>query len=288
MIKKTFYPAVTLLMLLMVSCQFFHSEEEGTPVAKVHGTYLYEEDIKDFNIPSGLTEKDSVALLTEHIDNWATKQLLLDKAKENMSEAQQNEFYKLVEAYEMDLFISAYKNVYVQKKLNTVITDAEIQSYYDKNKQSFLLKETLVKARYIKLPLAYKDVNATKKIFARFNDEDLEELNKMRLGFTVSDFNEEDIWQTYDELVGELPKLADLNKNKTLNNKNVIQFKDSKAKYMLKLDKVLKIGNTAPVAYASTTIKQIILNKRKLELQQKLEKEITKDALQTKDYTIFQ
>ena len=288
MIKKNFYAFAILVALFTVSCQLFGSKAEGTPVAKVHGVYLYEEDIKDFNIPKGLTEKDSVALLTEYIDNWATKQLLLDKAKENMSEAQQNEFTKMVDAYEMDLFISAYKNVYVQKKLNTVITDKEVNDYYAKNKQSFLSKETLVKARYIKLPLTYKDVNATKKIFTRFNDEDLEELNKMRLGFVNSDFNEADTWQTYEELIEELPKLASLNKAKTLNTKKVVQFSDNKGKYLLKFYKVLKEGNIAPVEYASVTIKQILLNKRKLELQQKLEKEITKDALQTKDYTIFE
>lgn len=288
MIKKTFYALAVFVALFTVSCQLFGSKPEGTAVAKVHGVYLYEEDISDFNIPKDLTEKDSVALLTEYIDNWATKQLLLDKAKENMSEVQQKKFSKMVDAYEMDLFISAYKNVYVQKNLNTVITDKEVASYYSKHKQSFLSKETLVKARYVKLPLNYKDVNATKKIFTRFNDEDLEELNKMRLGFVASDYNEEDTWQTYEELIEELPKLASLNKAKTLTTKNVVEFNDSKGKYLLKFYKILKKGNIAPVEYASTAIKQIVLNKRKLELQQKLEKEITKDALQTKDYTIFE
>lgn len=288
MIKKTFYALAISVALFTVSCQLFGSKPESTAVAKVHGVYLYEEDIQDFNIPKGITEKDSVALLTEYIDNWATKQLLLDKAKENMSEAQQRNFKKMVNAYEMDLFISVYKNVYVQKKLNTIITDEEINVYYEENKQSFLSKETLVKARYIKLPLTYKDVNVTKKIFTRFNDEDLEELNKMRLGFVSSDFNEEDTWQTYEELIAELPKLAKLNKTKTLNTKKVVQFNDNKGKYLVKFYKILNEGNIAPVEYASATIKKILLNKRKLELQQKLEKEITKDALQKKDYTIFE
>ena len=274
--------------MFTVSCQLFGSKVEGVAVAKVHDVYLYEEDIQDFNIPSKLTEKDSVALLTEYIDNWATKQLLLNKAKENMSQAQQNKFTKMVDAYEMELFISAYQNVYAQKKLNTVITDQEVSAYYTKHKQSFLSKETLVKARYIKLPLNYKDVSATKKIFTRFNDEDLEELNKMRPGFVTLDLNEEDTWQTYEELIEELPKLAGLNKAKVLNTKNIVQFSDSKGKYLLKFSKILTKGNIAPVEYAATTIKQILLNKRKLELQQKLEKEITKDALQTKDYTIFE
>ena len=286
--KKIFYLFSVLIALLTISCQFFGSKEEGIAVAEVHGQYLYEEDIADFNIPNNLSEKDSVALLTEHIDNWATNQLLLYKAKENMSEIQQKEFAKLIEAYEIDLFVSAYKNVYVQKKLNTVFTDEEVNAYYSNNKQSFLLEETLMKARYIKLPLGYKGINATKKIFARFNDRDLEELNQIRLGFLASDFNEEDTWQTYEELIEELPKLADLDKGKIVNTTKVVQFSDNKGKYLLKFYRVLRKGNIAPVEYASTTIKQILLNKRKLELQQKLEKEITKDALQTKDYTIFE
>lgn len=275
-------------MLITVSCGLFTPEPEGTPVAKVHDLYLYEEDIKDFNIPANLSEKDSVALLTESIDNWATNQLLLDQAKQNMSESKQNEFNKLVQAYEMDLFISAYKNVYVKKNLNTIVSEEEVKNYYNKHKESFLLKEDLVKARYIELPFNYKDISATKKKFTRFNEEDKEELNKMRAGFIALDFNEEDTWQTYDEFMTDLPKLASSDKDKVISNKKATQYKNKGVNYLYEIDKRLRVGNIAPVKYATTTIKQILLNKRKLELQKKLEKEITKDALQTKDYTIFQ
>jgi len=288
MIKKSIYVPLVILMLVTVSCGLFTSEVEGVPVAKVHEVYLYENDIEDFNIPAGLSEKDSVALLTENIDNWATNQLLLEQAKQNMSISKQDEFNKLVKAYEMDLFISAYKNVYVKKNLNTIISDEEVLNYYNKHKESFLLKEDLVKVRYIKLPLNYKDISATKKKFTRFNEGDKEELNKMRAGFIALDFNEEDTWQTYDEFIGDLPKLASLDKGKTISNRKATQYKKKGVNYLYEIDKRLRVGNIAPIEYATATIKQILLNKRKLELQKKLEKEITKDALQTKDYTVFQ
>jgi len=286
MLKKVIY--VLVLMLTCISCSLFTSEKEGEPLAKVHDAYLYKEDIKDFNIPNGLTEKDSVAILIENIDGWATKQLLLHQAKENMSSSKQNEFKKLVEAYELDLFIDAYKNVYVQKNLNTIISDLDVKNYYKEHKESFLLKENLFKVRYIEMPLNFKDVSATKKIFARFNEEDQEELNKMRPGFINIDFNEEEKWKTYDELITDLPKLATISKSKIVNSKKAAQFKGSGYNYLLKIDKKLAVGNIAPIEHATSTIKQVLLNKRKLELQKKLEKEITKDALQTKDYTIFQ
>ncbi len=42
-----------------------------------------------------------------------------------------------------------------------------------------------------------------------------------------------------------------------------------------------------PLSYIKPTIEQIILNKRKLELIKKLEKDITKDAIKNNDFEIY-
>jgi len=288
MIKKTIFALAIISLLLNVSCDFLKQESEGVAVAKVHDVFLFQKDIKKFNIPSGISEKDSISLLFENIDDWATKQLLMHQAEENLPHSEQEKFNTLVSNYKIDLFISAYKNLYVQKNMNTIVSENEIKNYYKNNKQSFLLKKDLFKVRYIKLPHNYKDLTATKRKFSRFNEEDQEELNQMIPGFIASNFNEEDIWQSYEDIIAQIPALTKLNKSKTLINNKTIEFSDDEGEFLLKIYKKNKTGNIAPIEFVSETIKQIILNKRKLELQQKLEKEITKDALQTKDYTIFQ
>ncbi len=273
---------------MMASCQLFESKTDARVIAKVHDAFLYEDQLKEFNIPSGLTEKDSVALLTEFIDNWATKQLLLYESKQNMTQKKQDQFNKLVDDYKTDLFVSHYENGYVQKKLNTVISETEINQYYEKHKQSFLLKEDLVQARYIHLPLSYTNTSATKKLFTRFKIEDKTELKKIQLGFKKVDLNLENKWRTFDELLTSIPSIGNFKKSSLLVPNKFFQYKNDEGKFLVKFEKVLLVGEPGPVVYVKETIKQIVLNKRKLKLKKQLEKEIIKDALQTKDYTIFE
>ena len=288
MIKKTFFISIILIAILStISCQFFRQKNEDATLAKVHDTYLYQKDLDQFNFNKGLSEKDSVGLLTQYIDDWATKKLLMHKAEENLSNDKLEDFKKLVDDYKTELYISAYKNMYIQKNINTVVNDEEINTYYKENKNSFLTKETLVKVRYIKLPKNFKDLTATKKKFDRFNEEDQEELTLMIPAFINSNFNNEDIWLSHDDLITKLPELSGVSKSKIFTKGKVTQISEQNGKLLLDVYNIIKPGNVAPIEFVKKTIKQIILNKRKLGLQQKLEKEITKDAIQTKDYTIF-
>ena len=43
----------------------------------------------------------------------------------------------------------------------------------------------------------------------------------------------------------------------------------------------------SPFEYLKPTLQQVILNRRKLELIKKFEKEIIEDAIKNKDYEIF-
>ena len=46
-------------------------------------------------------------------------------------------------------------------------------------------------------------------------------------------------------------------------------------------------GEQAPLEYSLPTVKQILLNKRKLELIKKLEKDITQDAVKNDQFEIY-
>jgi hypothetical protein len=47
-------------------------------------------------------------------------------------------------------------------------------------------------------------------------------------------------------------------------------------------------NNYAPLEYVSSSIEQIVINKRKLELIKQLEKDITKDAIKNKQFEIYE
>ena len=282
------YFVLLLIISTLQSCELFQPTQEAKQIARVHDVILYDYDLKNFNIPEGLSEKDSIAVLIDHINDWATKQLILLESKKNLTEKKQIEYNNLVEEYRLDLFSSAYENAYVIKNLNKKISDKEINTYFDQYKQSFVLQEDLVQFRYIKLPENYKNLRATVKALKRFNNEDIDELEKLIPSYDKSNFNLQKDWIAYETLLEEIPSLKFFKKNKILKNNNFLNYKSEESRYLIFIDSVLKMGQTAPLSYVKERIEQILLNKRKIKLKKQLEKEIREDALQNKEYQIFE
>jgi len=287
---RVLFKIITVIasFLVVTSCQLFEKTSNTKVVAKVHEVSLYDDDLKSFNIPKGLSEKDSIAVLMDHINSWATKQLILHEAKKNMTEKKQREYNSLVEEYKLDLFSSAYENAYVKKNLKTGISIGEIEIYYNKYKESFLLQEDLINVRYLHLSEKYKDLPATRRAFKRFNTEDIKELSKIKLSFIESDFNLNGKWISLESFLERIPSLRFFKKEKILRNDYFLSYKSDDNRFFIKFEKILKKGESAPIAHVEERIKQIILNKRKIKLKKQLEQEIRKDALQTKEYQIFE
>ena len=76
--------------------------------------------------------------------------------------------------------------------------------------------------------------------------------------------------------------------NKVLLKKlNFIQLKDSLGLYLIQVNDIIEAGDQAPISYALPTIKQIILNRRKLKLVNQLKSEIVNDAIKNKKFEIY-
>ena len=72
-----------------------------------------------------------------------------------------------------------------------------------------------------------------------------------------------------------------------LKKPNFTQLKDSLGVYLVKIQDVLDLNETAPLSYIKPTLRQIILNKRKLELVKKFETDITRDAIENNKFEIY-
>ena len=84
------------------------------------------------------------------------------------------------------------------------------------------------------------------------------------------------------------PVVNSQNKNQLLKKSNFIQLKDSINLYLMQVKDVRIQNNYAPLEYVSSSIEQIVINKRKLELIKQLEKDITKDAIKNKQFEIYE
>ena len=282
MIQRILY--ILVLSIFFGSCNYFKQDTEKTVVARVNNNYLYKEDIEKL-ITENTSPEDSTLIVNNYINRWATQQLLIDQAKINLSVDKLDQYNKLVQEYQNDLLTEAYKNVIVGKQLDSNITEQEYKTYYDTNKENFKLKDLLVKLRYVQLPINYDGLAAVKEKLNRYNEKDRTSLNTQNFQFISSNFNDS-VWVKKEVLLQTLPVIRS-NSEQVLKKSNFSQLQDSLGVYLVKIENVLNPNDTAPLSYIKPTLKQIILNKRKLELIKKLETDITKDAIETNNFEIY-
>ncbi|SRX55546.1 peptidyl-prolyl cis-trans isomerase [Aequorivita sp. CIP111184] len=275
---------ILVLSFFLSSCNYFKQETERDVVARVNNSYLYKEDIAKL-IAENTSAEDSTLIVNNYINRWATQQLLIDQAKINLTSDKLDQYNKLVREYQNDLLTEAYKNVIVSKQLDSTIAEQEYKEYYETNKENFKLKDILVKLRYVQVPVNYDGLATVKEKLNRYNQKDKTSLNSQDYQFVSSNFNDS-VWVKKEVLLNTLPVLRG-NSEQVLKKSNFSQLQDSLGVYLVKIENVLNPNDTAPLSYVKPTLKQIILNKRKLELIKKLETDITKDAIETNNFEIY-
>ena len=269
----------------LVACDFPAFKTQIKPLARVNDALLYKKAI-DFSFIEGRTEADSILFVQNIINDWATTQLLIDGAILNLSESTQVDFEELVQQYKSDLYTSAYVEALVSQNIDTLVSDSELQKVYVANKQLFVLKEDLLKLRYININASISNLKEIKKRFKRFNSEDEIRLDSISIQFN-SFYLKDSIWIKSEQVVSKIKPLQ-LGFNKVLLKKpNFIQLKDSLGLYLIQINEFLERGNPAPIEYVSPTLKQIVINNRKLKLIKKLKSDIVDDAIKNKKFEIY-
>ena len=269
------------------SCNLFETKKTEDAIAKVGTQYLLKEDLPKFeNIARD--KEDSIISTKRYIDQWALKQIMLNKAKFNLPEQQQLKFDEMANQYRDQLYINAYKDALVEKNFQLNIDEDSIQAYYNANKNNFKLKEVLLKARYVTLQTDLQDVDEIKSKFESFTTEDQEFLENKRLEFKNYNLNDSvwirwvDFKKKLEPIKTELDNYVDSNrfqKTKT--------FTDSLYTYFIYITEVKKTNEVPPLTYLKPTIQQILENKKKLDLNKQLEKEIINDAIKNNEYKIY-
>ena len=282
---KRFNQLLGLSFLMLAACNLRPAPTEANPLARVNDAFLFETDI-DFSFVKGQSESDSIIYVQNIINNWATTQLLIDGANLNLTKETQTEFEQLVQQYKSDLYTSAYVEALVNKNLDTSITDQELDEVYSSNKQLFVLKEDLLKMRYVNVNSKLSNLEEVKKRFKRFNAEDKTRLDSISIQFN-SFYLKDSIWIKSEQAISKINPLQ-LGFNKVLLKKpNFIQLKDSLGLYLMQINEVLERGNQAPMQYVLPTLKQIVINNRKLKLIKQLKSDIVNDAIKNKKFEIY-
>ncbi|MEZ4854326.1 hypothetical protein [Flavobacterium sp.] len=274
-----------VVVLFFASCNYFTTAKEPEAVARVGSTFLYKNDIQNL-VPKGTSAKDSVAIIQTYIKNWATKILLLDAAEVNLNSDKVSEYNRLIEDYKTDLFTKGYLEQMVIRTVDTTVTNEQISTYYQQNKQYFKNANELVKLRYVNLVKENPNIEKIRSQLTSFTKKDKNELNDLSIQFKSYALNDS-VWVDVNQVFEKIPVINLENKSQYISRANSFQISDSTSVWLVKIVDVLPENAPTPLQFLKPTIKQIIVNKRKLELVKKIETEITNDAIKDEKFEIY-
>lgn len=274
-----------VLSLLLCSCSYFKPEAKPESIARVGDSFLYKEDIKDL-VAAGTSKEDSIMIVRSFIDRWATQKLLMEAANVNLNDAKKAEFDDLVRQYKNDLYTKAYIEEVVKTTVDTVISEKELEEYYDKNKGNFRTNSTLVQLRYINLPKDHPKFSTIRSKFLDFRKSDRKFWDTYQVQFKNSALNDS-VWVELNEIYRKLPFINPDNLDRYIAKGISFEKPDSLNVYLVKIKKTINKNEISPFVYLKPTLRQVILNRRKLELIKKFEKEITDDAIKNDKYEVY-
>jgi len=280
------YIGIAAWVFFLFSCNsFLKNDANEEPLARVGDTYLYWDEVVAV-LGENITKQDSASMVTNYINNWATKQILLEKAKINLPDEKIAEFEQLVSNYRTDLYTRAYKEALVNQVKDTVISQEELIRFYEEEKENFKLKEKIVKLRFIELPLQFLNTKEVTESLKRFNEEDIRYLDSIGVQFKKLNFNDS-LWVSASRVIEEIPPLNIDNEDRYLKKSQFFELQDAMGVYLTKINDVLGVNEIAPLSYIEPTIRQVLLNRRKLDYIRKLETEIIDEATKEKVFEVY-
>ena len=268
------------LVLGLFSCNFFKQDTDKLLVT-VYGDKLYFSDIQDLISPD-LSSEDSLKLIQALCEKWAKEQLLVQKAKINLPLVLQD-VQAQVESYEKSLLIYSYQKELLNQKLDTIVNYDEIESYYEKNKQNFILNDAVVRVNYIQLKKEVPYLWKVQRLFKKEDEESKLSLEDYCYQF-ADDYYLDDSWLSVEDIFKVVP---DSYTSRNLYKGKSIEFADDDYYYFLHVKKYISKGSVSPLEMVSNQIHSIIINKRKIDFLKHVEMDLYQNAL-AKNYVQYE
>ncbi|MGZ3865511.1 MAG: hypothetical protein ACXVOH_08960 [Bacteroidia bacterium] len=254
------------------------------PVARVYDKKLY---LSDFisNIPKELNKKDSIIFVNSYREQWILNELLLHQAESNLP-AEEKNIEKEIEEYRKNLLVYRYETELVKQKLDTAVSNEEIEQYYAGHQQNFMLKDNIVKVSYVKVGVKSPTIDKVKKWYASSDEKDRDNLKKYCIQYADNFFLDDNTWLLLDDVMKEIP-LRDYNPELFLKTTRHIEMSDSSFNYFLFI-KEFKIKNMpSPLSFEKDNIRQVIINKRKLKLIEEMKQSVYGQAKEKTNFEVY-
>jgi hypothetical protein len=241
-------------------------------LAKIEDKTLRLSDIAAL-IPENSESQDSAQIIRAFSENWAKEMVVLLSAEKAVSN--DLNLGRLIKNYRESLLINNFEQKYIDKNLDTLITQEQLDSFYQQHKGHFISQEPLIKYWFAKISA---DKPGLDKFFERWKKADKKYIQKYcKTKAEIFTLNQ-DNWISASEFSQQIPQklVSKINFEK----EGVFQSNHDDFEYFLDIRSVIKKGEHEPQEFIIHKLTKLILHKRKTEMLDNLRSVLYDKALE--------
>ncbi len=265
-------------VLVLTSC---FNNEKGRVIASVNeNDLLLSQVLKE--MPNQI--EDSTFFVEKYMNDWIRKQLMIYHAEINLSSDIQN-YEKQIEDYRASLLIYAYQQELINQNFDTSISYTQVESYYNQYKDEFKLSKNIFKGRFIVVEKSAPQLKNLNKWYKSDKESSILDLTDYCQQFAKEYYLEDDKWQYFSVFNNKLPEYIQEEDYFLENTKGVV-FEDENLRYYVFVKDFKINGSVSPLELEQDKIRNVLLNKNKIEYLKQLEDELYQNGLALKKIKI--
>ena len=256
---------------------------DNDPVlAEVYDHQLKYSDVDEL-IPNPISEQDSLMRIRALVENWVRETLLLHKAEMAMSP--DIDLDKLIEDYRSSLLVHNYELELIEAELDTSISSAELQSYYEANRDQYQLESTIVRCHFIKVANPVTEQDSLRKWWNSESEIDFQKLVKYCNNNSEIFMLTDSTWYKVDEITQLLP--SGTLSQQSMQAGRTYQFSDPAYEYYIRVLEQVKNQEIAPLSYIQSQAKRYIMHQRKLTLLEQIKSDLYNEEIKGKEVKVY-
>lgn len=277
--------ALAAVCALLCGCNIINSiVHDDQVIARVGSERLYLSELHNY-IPAGTSPEDSAAIALQYINSWATEHLYLKTAESRLSKEEKN-VDKELEAYRRSLLRYRYEQRYINDRLDTLITQQQLEDYYKSHAATLELQRPILKVRFVDIMADSPNYNEIIEKLSSEGGQALKDLDSLAYVSAPRFFDNSDTWMDAAVLAREFGTDWNTMLSKLKDKYIIFNYEDrgeTRAAYVFSIQQ----KGQAPLEYCRNSIRDNILSERKRELLKNLEQDLLKNAQEKKDFVIY-
>lgn len=268
------------LFLFLLSC----SGDRDRKVCQIGEYILYENELelrKKLFFPN----LDQEEAEKKAIEQWSEQQQI--KMEINKEAPEVKEAYELkIQEELMQFNLFELENLYITTHLDSLISEKEIQQYYNSHRENYKTESYIVRALYIKIPDTMAQVLNMDEHYLLKNDKDLAEIKKYANLYATSFYFEEERWIYFDDLVREIA-ITSSTKENLVKSKGEGIFKDNGETHYINVLDFRTKSISSPMEVERAGIRRHILKRRVNKLRSTAKETILENVKEKYPVTYF-